>query len=132
MRLTYRCLLAAATLCLAACATTAPPASTPAAPSVPATSGPAVIADRTLLDEKAMAGVELAYKAMRLAIETAADAGALKGERAGRVAELDRRAYGTVLAVRAAYEAANAESYGAAVDQALAAIERASAAIGGA
>jgi hypothetical protein len=83
---------------------------------------PAELADRTALDEQAAIGVELAYKAFRLAAETAVDAGVLKGERAAMVGRLDDAAYTAVTAVRAAYAAGNAENYAAALEQANAAI----------
>lgn len=88
--------------------------------SVPA--APVEAADQTVLDEQAALSIELAYKAARLAIETAVDAGAIRGEQATRFAELDNRAYAAVLAARRAYRAGNAVSYGAAVAEARAAI----------
>lgn len=87
--------------------------------------GPAPIADSTILDEKAALGVELAYKVARTLAETAVDVGLVKPGTplARRVADADNRAYAAVQAARAAYRAGNAASYGAAVSQALGAVE---------
>lgn len=81
--------------------------------SIPAS--PSAVADRTPLDEQAALSVELAYQAANIAVSTAVDVGALRGPNAARVAELDRRAYRAVLTARAAYDAGNAGSYGAAL-----------------
>lgn len=94
-------------LCLSGCAglsalTQLPPA-------------PAAAANRTVLDEQAAISVELAYQAAARAVSLAVDLGLIRGEAAARVAELDRRAYRAVLTARAAYDAGNATSYGAAV-----------------
>lgn len=107
-------LLAALSLGIAACAGFTAPAGVPTSPSE--------AADTTVLDERAALSVELAYKALRLAMETAVDAGALTGERARQAAALDNRAYAAVVAVRTAYRAGNAQSYATAVDEARAAI----------
>lgn len=87
--------------------------------------GPAPIAESTILDEKAALGVELAYKTARTLAELAVDVGLVKPgtPTARRVADADNRAYAAVQAARAAYRAGNATSYGAAVGQALGAIE---------
>lgn len=115
-----RKLILAAALALSACTTlpTVPPA-------------PVVVADKTTLDESGALGVEVAYKAFRTAMEMAVDAGLLKGAAAERVKGLDNRAYALVGAARAAYRAGNALSYRQAVDEALAAITSATAAIAG-
>ncbi|MCA1481363.1 hypothetical protein I6F37_41275 [Bradyrhizobium sp. NBAIM08] len=76
---------------------------------------PAAVADRTVLDEQAALSVELAYQASSIAIRAAVSVGAVRGENAARVAEIDRKAYRAVLAARAAYDAGNAVNYGAAV-----------------
>lgn len=108
-------LIIAAALALPACATL-----TAAPPSIP--TAPAVVANRTVLDEKAGIAVETAYKAWRVAIELATDAGMITGAKATRVAEIDTRAYGATLAVQAAYRAGNAAGYIAAAREANAAI----------
>lgn len=101
-----------------------PAASTPVASSTPAvaetiaTTGPAAFADRTVLDEKAVTGVELAYKAARTAVELAVDLGRIKGASATVWRERNRKAYTAVQKARTAYRAGNALSYGAAVDEA--------------
>lgn len=81
-------------------------------------SAPVAVADQTVLDEQGALAVELAYKAARLAVETAVDAGLIKGERATKLAELDNKAYAAVLTARRAYRAGNATSYGAALAEA--------------
>lgn len=111
-----RMIFAAACLALASCGPLAPPTSVPAAP--------VVVADRTTADEQGMLAVELAYKAARLSVETAVDAGLLKGDRAAQFAQLDTKAYGAVLAARSAYRTANAASYGAALASARAAVQQ--------
>lgn len=88
----------------------------------PRPAGPVVVADQTVLDERAAVGVELAYKATALTLETAVDAGLLYGEAATKAAELDRKAYAAVTAARKAYEAGNAATYDQAVADAYAAV----------
>lgn len=83
---------------------------------------PAAIADRTVLDEQGALAVELAYKAARLGVETAVDAGLIKGDAALRVALLDERAFQAVAAARRIYQTGNAPGYGAALTTARAAI----------
>lgn len=129
-------LCAALALTLTACGglgntinSAAPVAATVAdAAGVPA---PATIADRTVLDEQALLAVELAYKAERLAIETAVDAGLIKGDRANMLAGLDNRAFLAVTSARAAYSTGNAASYREALTEAAAAVSAAVAAIKG-
>jgi hypothetical protein len=113
------CLALACAPLLAAC---------PATTDIPA---PNTVADATVLDERAAIGVELAYRGWRIAVETAVEAGIIRGERAAAFAETDRRLYAAVRAARAAYGAGNAADYAAAVDQANAAIAQALAAIRG-
>jgi len=83
---------------------------------------PVEAADSTVMDEQAALGVELAYKAARLAVETAVDAGVIRGEQAVQFAALDNTAYAAVQAARRAYRAGNAVSYGAALAEARAAV----------
>lgn len=92
---------------------------------------PADVADRTILDERAALGVELAYRAAGIALELAVDAGALRGEHAATAATLERRAYSAVLAVRAAYDTGNATTYANALDKARAAVAAVLAAVKG-
>lgn len=80
---------------------------------------PAAMAGATVIDEKALAGAELAYKAMRTAGVIAVDAGALKGDDAARIADLDNRAYAALIAARTAYQAGNARDYASAIGDAL-------------
>lgn len=99
---------------LSACALPAAPAGIPAAP--------VEVADKTVLDERAAFGVELAYEAFRSAVELGVDAGLIKGARATALANLDSRAYQALLVARAAYDAGNAESYSSALSNAREAI----------
>lgn len=121
-----RKLLLAAVL---ACAPALAGCSTMGLPSVP--TAPAQVAERTVLDEQVGAGVELAYKAFRTALEVATDAGIIRGARATQVAALDNRAFAAVQAVRAAYRAGNATGYANAAIEARAAITAALAAVKG-
>lgn len=92
---------------------------------------PEQVADRVVLDEQAAIGVELAYKALRTAIEVATDAGLIRGPRATQMATLDNRAYTLVQSTRAAYRAGNAAGYATAAAEARAAIDQAISAIRG-
>lgn len=83
---------------------------------------PVAAANQTVLDEQAALSVELAYKAARTAIEIAVDAGAIKGERAKKFADLDNKAYAAVGIVRSAYRAGNATDYATGLSQARLAI----------
>lgn len=85
---------------------------------------PAAPLAKTTLDERGLLALELAYKAARIGLETAVDAGQVKGERARWLAELDRKAYAFVRAARTVREAGNADSAGAQADAALALIRQ--------
>lgn len=104
--------------------------SLPGCATIPA--APVDVADTTTLDERGAIAAEVAYKAFRTAMEFATDAGMLRGAAAARAAHLDNLAYAAVGAARAAYRAGNAESYKAAVDEALTAVGAALASIKGA
>lgn len=93
---------------------------------------PAAIAERTVADEQAGQGAELAYKAFRTALEIAVDTGFLKGAAATRAAELDRRAFAALKVARKAYTTANSGDYLQAVKNARSAIDAALAAVKGA
>ena len=81
--------------------------------------GPANTANATVLDEKAVLGAELAYKAMRTAGTLAVDHGLLVGADAAKVAAIDSKAYAALKLARQAYEAGNAADYATATAQAL-------------
>ena len=105
-------LIPLALLCaLSACT---PPATIPPAPGA--------VADKTILDEQGALAAELAYKAVRIALETGVDVGVIRGATAARIAALDAKAYAALKVVRSAYEAGNADSYAAALITARAAI----------
>ena len=79
---------------------------------------PSTVAQKSVLDEQVAITAELAYKAARLAAETATDAGLVKGRRATSIAAADNRAHRAVQAVRAAYRTGNATSYATAATEA--------------
>lgn len=99
----------AAALALGACSL----GSLPAPPT-----SPGAVANTTVLDEKLAITVEGAYKAARLVIETATDAGLIRGANATKAAAIDNKAYAAVQRVRAAYRTGNAASYDAAYKEA--------------
>lgn len=105
-----RALTILAALSLSACTTGQVVSAIPAAP--------AAVANKTVLDEQAALGVELAYQAAALSLITATRAGLIKGDAATKAAALESRAYAAVLAVRGAYNTANADSYSDALVQA--------------
>lgn len=109
-----RILIALAALSLSGCAPLL--SSLLSAGGVP--SAPQQVADRTKLDEQALLGVELAYKGARIAMEVTVDSGQCTGQCATRFRTINRRAYETVGLARAAYGAANAPSYFAALGEA--------------
>lgn len=76
---------------------------------------PASAAQTTVLDEQGALGVELAYQAAALSLRTGLRAGLIKGEAATKARAADAKAYGAVLAARAAYDTANARDYGQAL-----------------
>lgn len=87
-------------------------------------STPSEISDTTKLDEQGAIGVNLAYKAFRLSVETGVEAGLIKpgSELAIKIADADNKAFAAVQAVDAAYRAGNSQSYADAVARANAAI----------
>lgn len=93
---------------------------------------PASYANRTAIDEQVAVGVELGYKAFRIGLETAVDAGLLKGAAATRAAAADRTAYQAVVVFRQAYKTANSTDLLAAARSAHIAIEQALATLKGA
>lgn len=84
---------------------------------------PGAVADSTVLDEQGALAAELAYKAARVAVETAVDAGLIRGPAAAKVARLDRQAFAALGVVRKAYVAGNAASYANALTAARSAVE---------
>lgn len=86
---------------------------------------PSTVADRTILDEKVGISVELAYKAWRVALETALDAKLVPASKAAQLAALDKKAYDATLIVQGAYATGNATSYRAAADEAIATLRQA-------
>ena len=96
-----------------------------------APASPGNVAESTVLDEKIATSVELAYKAARLALETAVDAGLLKGDAATKAAIADDRAFKATQSVQAAYRAGNAATYPELASQAQQAIGEMLAAVRG-
>lgn len=79
---------------------------------------PSDVAAKTKLDEQALLGVELAYKAARIAVGVAVDSGAIVGARKAVWRDYNRKAYQAVTAAETAYDAGNAADYAAAVTNA--------------
>lgn len=76
---------------------------------------PVAVADKTVLDEQLLTGLELGYKGWRIGVELGVDMGRIKGARASQIAALDRKVYGALAVAEDAYKAANAASYAAAI-----------------
>lgn len=99
-----------AALALSACSTTT-------MPGVP--TSPAVLADKTVLDEKAGIAADTAYYAANRFAALAIRTGVVKSPATiKRIGALDLEAKAAVQKVRDAYDAGNSTSYGAALDQA--------------
>lgn len=61
------------------------------------------VCERTVADEKALVGAQLAYKAFRVAVETGVNAGFISGTLAGRVAAADNRAFAALTTADTVY-----------------------------
>lgn len=83
---------------------------------------PGQIAGASVLDEKVGIAVEEAYRASRVAMEFAVDAGLLTGARATQARELNQRAFAATQAVQRAYAAGNATDYATGTTEAIAAV----------
>lgn len=79
---------------------------------------PIVVADRTMIDERAALGVELAYQAAALSLRTAIRADLLSPAARAHAQSAEAKAYLAVTAARAAYDTGNAASYPVAIAQA--------------
>lgn len=112
-------ILGATTLALASCAPLAGAAGGIA--SIPR--APVEVADRTVLDEGGLLGLEVAYKIGRLLAEKLTDAGVIRGSFATRISGLNDTAFRSLGVARRAYAAGNAESYEAALKEGRAAID---------
>lgn len=90
--------------------------------SIPAS--PGSVASQTVLDEKGAIAVETAYTAAAKAAALAIRTGVVSDPNTvRRIGELDNRAYASVKATRAAYNAGNASSYLMAFNQANTAVK---------
>jgi hypothetical protein len=76
---------------------------------------PATYANTTKADEQGAVTAELAYKTWRLAVETGVNSGAIKGQLAGHVADLDNQLYSALQVVEKAYAAGNSGDIATAV-----------------
>lgn len=85
---------------------------------------PVAVADATVLDERAILALELAYKAARIAVELSVDTKVVWGATAARVAEYDNKAFLALTVARSAYRTGNASSYKTALSEAQAAISQ--------
>lgn len=117
-----RTILLTAALVLSACTPSGIASTGATAADVAGVPAPVTVADKTLLDEKALTGIELAYKAARIAVELGVDTGVIKGATATRFAALDNQAFLAVTTARSAYRTGNAPSYRTALSEAQAAI----------
>ena len=99
---------------VSACGVVPPVSSVPVAP--------VSVADRTILDEKTLTAVELAYRAARTLAELGVDTGRLKGASAAKAQVLNRKAYAALGVMRSAYRTGNAASWGQAYGEAQGAI----------
>ena len=79
---------------------------------------PAVLAEATRLDERALIGLEASYAAARMTAEAAVDAGLVYPETAVPLRDINRRAYDLLIVARAAYDAANAPGLASALAEA--------------
>ncbi len=92
-------------------------------PQLPPNIGsPVAYANRTVVDEQAAVALETGYKLWRAVVEYGVDSGMIKGERAKRVAAVDRTIYGSLLVARQAYQTGNAADFVAAIRSANAAL----------
>ncbi len=75
---------------------------------------PAVVADRTVLDERHALRAEQLYQASATVVLAANRLGLIPAATRSRIKAADAKAYAAVRAVRAAYDAGNARDYAAA------------------
>lgn len=122
-RLRIMAMAAITSLMLAGCAVATPPGGIPPEP-VSILPAPSTVADRTVLDEQGLRGLELGYKLARLAGEALVDAGLIRGETAATIARVDSRVFAALGVARSAYDAGNADSYGAALIEAQKGLEQ--------
>ena len=102
-RLALICAALSTSLLLSGCATLAVPA-------------PATVSSQTTLDERALMGAELSYKAARTLAEAAVDGGLVDAAKAAKIRDVDSALYDALAKARTAYRSSNAASY----DQAIA------------
>jgi hypothetical protein len=100
--------------------------------TLPPAPPPAVLADRTRLDEQAGLAITTGYRAAVAAARLANQVRPFDAATRTKAADLEARAFAAVAAVRAAYEAGNARDHAEAVAKARALIERITALVGGA
>ena len=107
MKKMFTFVIAAASLALASCA------------SLPNISpgGPAAVAESTTLDERLLLGAETSYKAARTLGEVAVDTGEISPAMAVQFRSVDIALFGVLLKARTAYDAGNAVTYKAALDE---------------
>lgn len=79
---------------------------------------PAIVAEQTVLDEQALLAAEASYKAAREIMEAAVDRELVTPAVAARFRAINIRANDVLVKARAAYDAANASSFAAAIAEA--------------
>jgi hypothetical protein len=80
---------------------------------------PSTFAQRTSIDERALLSAELSYKAARTLMEAAVDSGQLAPGLAAKFFRVNGKLNAALVRARIAYDAANAPSYHAALDEAV-------------
>lgn len=108
-----RCLIGAAlAISLSACGT---PLGTAAGVL---TGGPATVANKTVVDEKALIAAESAFHATLVLTNAAVDGGLLKGANAAKAKDILVKGHAALVLARTAYDAGNATSMASAITQA--------------
>lgn len=114
----------------AACLSALPLAACDTLPAGGIPTSPSAVCSKTIVDEQAAVGAEVAYKTFRLAAELGVNTGAIKGATATKVAELDNRLYLYLQTAEHAYETCNSADLGAALVSFNSTLSAANAAIG--
>lgn len=84
----------------------------------PAPTSPSMLAQSTFIDERALLGAEISYKAARIMMEAAVDNGRIAPGQAAKFFRLNGKLNEALVRCRKAYDAANAPGYQAALDEA--------------
>lgn len=85
---------------------------------LPALPSPSSVSQQTKIDERALLSAELSYKAARTLMEAGVDSGQVTPGRAAKFFRINGALNAALVRARSAYDAANAPSYHAALDEA--------------